>query len=103
MALNYEVKKKVFGFDQTKTEKYVAQLKTLGIIQFGDLCDEVTKIGMAPRGVVKMVLDGLQLFFPCMAAYVFREIFTAYPKPLQSIVALAGLSSAISPLMYSII
>ena len=59
MALNYEVKKKVFGFDQTKTEKYVAQLKTLGIIQFGDLCDEVTKIGMAPRGVVKMVLDGL--------------------------------------------
>ena len=34
---------------------------------------------------------------------VFREIFTAYPKPLQSIVALAGLSSAISPLMYSII
>ena len=32
MALNYEVKKKVFGFDQTKTEKYVAQLKTLGII-----------------------------------------------------------------------
>lgn len=59
MILNYEVKKKVFGFDQTKTEKYVAQLKTLGIIQFGDLCDEVTKIGMAPRGVVKMVLDGL--------------------------------------------
>ena len=47
MALNYEVKKKVFGFDQTKTEKYVAQLKTLGIIQFGDLCDEVTKIGPA--------------------------------------------------------
>ena len=31
----------------------------LGIIQFGDLCDEVTKVGMAPRGVVKMVLDGL--------------------------------------------
>ena len=59
MALNYEVKKKVFGFDQTKTEKYVAQLKTLDIIQFSDLCDEVTKIGMAPRGVVKMVLDGL--------------------------------------------
>ena len=54
MALNYEVKKKVFGFDQTKTEKYVAQLKTLGIIQFGDLCDEVTKIGMAPRGVVNL-------------------------------------------------
>lgn len=59
MALNYEVKKRVFGFDKTKTEKYVAQLKTLGTVEFGDLCNEVTKVGMAPRGVVKMVLDGL--------------------------------------------
>ncbi len=59
MSFNYEVKKRVFVFDKTKTEKYVAQMKTLGIIQFGDLCDEVTKVGMAPRGVVKMVLDGL--------------------------------------------
>lgn len=59
MALNYEVKKRVFGFDKTKTEKYVAQLKTLGMVEFGDLCDEVTKVGMAPRGVVKMVLGGL--------------------------------------------
>nr|WP_302831759.1 HU family DNA-binding protein [uncultured Bacteroides sp.] len=59
MALNYEVKKRVFGFDKTKTEKYVAQMKTLGMLEFEDLCDEVTKIGMAPRGVVKMVLDGV--------------------------------------------
>ena len=59
MAFNYEVKKRVFGFDKTKTEKYVAQLKTLGMVEFEDLCDEVTKVGMAPRGVVKMVLDGL--------------------------------------------
>lgn len=59
MAFNYEVKKRVFGFDKTKTEKYVAQMKTLGMLGFTDLCDEVTKIGMAPRGVVKMVLDGL--------------------------------------------
>lgn len=49
----------MFGFDKTKTEKYVAQLKTLGMVEFGDLCDEVTKVDMAPRGVVKMVLDGL--------------------------------------------
>lgn len=59
MALNYEVKKRVFGFDKTKTEKYVAQLKTLGMVEFGDLCDEVTKVDMVPRGAVKMVLDGL--------------------------------------------
>ena len=54
MALNYEVKKRVFGFDETKTEKYVAQMKTLGVVGFKDLCDEVSKIGMAPRGVVKL-------------------------------------------------
>lgn len=59
MSLNYEVKKRIFGFDETKTEKYVAQMKTLGVVGFKDLCDEVTKIGMAPRGVVKLVLDGL--------------------------------------------
>lgn len=59
MALNYEVKKRVFGFDKSKTEKYVAQMRTLGMVEFKDLCDEVSKIGMVPRGVVKLVLDGL--------------------------------------------
>lgn len=59
MALKFEVKKKVFGFDKSKTEKYVAQSKSLGMLEFKDLCEEVTKVGMAPRGVVKLVLDGL--------------------------------------------
>ena len=59
MALNYAVKKRVFGFDETKTEKYVAQMKTLGVVGFKDLCDEVSKIGMEPRGVVKLVLAGI--------------------------------------------
>ena len=34
-------------------------MKTLGVVGFKDLCDEVSKIGMAPRGVVKLVLDGI--------------------------------------------
>lgn len=59
MPIKYEVKKRVFGFDESKAEKYVAQMKTLGVVNFKDLCDEVTKISMAPRGVVKFVLDGL--------------------------------------------
>lgn len=59
MALKYEVKKRVFGFDESKSEKYVAQIKTMGVVPFSDLCDEVSKIGMAPRGIVKLVLDGL--------------------------------------------
>ena len=50
MAIKYEVKKVVFGFDKTNTEKFVAQTKVLGLVQ---------KVSMAPRGVVKMVIDGL--------------------------------------------
>ena len=59
MALKYEVKKMVFGFDKTKTAQYVAKPISAGSVSFSDLCDQVTKVGMAPRGVVKMVLDGL--------------------------------------------
>ena len=59
MAIKYEVKKVVFGFDKTKTEKSVAQAKVLGMVEFKTLCEEVQKVSMAPRGVVKMVIDGL--------------------------------------------
>ncbi len=59
MALKYVVKKTTFGFDETKTEKYVARPLLAGTVTFANLCDQVTKVGMAPRGVVKMVLDGL--------------------------------------------
>lgn len=59
MAIKYEVKKVVFGFDETKTEKFVAQTKVLGLVEFKKLCEEVQKVSMAPRGVVKMVIDGL--------------------------------------------
>ena len=59
MAIKYEVKKVVFGFDKSKTEKFVAQAKVLGMVEFKTLCEEVQKVSMAPRGVVKMVIDGL--------------------------------------------
>lgn len=59
MAIKYEVKKVVFGFDKTNTEKFVAQTKVLGLVKFDKLCEEVQKVSMAPRGVVKMVIDGL--------------------------------------------
>ena len=59
MAIKYEVKKVVFGFDESKTEKFVAQTKVLGLVGFKKLCEEVQKVSMAPRGVVKMVIDGL--------------------------------------------
>ena len=59
MAIKYEVKKVVFCFDKTNTEKFVAQTKVLGLVKFDKLCEEVQKVSMAPRGVVKMVIDGL--------------------------------------------
>ena len=59
MAIKYEVKKVVFGFDKTNTEKFVAQTKVLGLVKYDKLCEEVQKVSMAPRGVVKMVIDGL--------------------------------------------
>lgn len=59
MGLKYVVKKTVFGFDETKTAKYVARPLLAGTVGYSALCDQVTKVGMAPRGVVKMVIDGL--------------------------------------------
>ena len=42
MALKYVVKKRVFGFDKTKTEKYVAQNVITNTVNFRDLCKEVS-------------------------------------------------------------
>lgn len=59
MAIKYVIKKRTFGFDETKAEKYVAQTFTSGKVDFKDLCNEVTKVGMVPSGVVKFVIDAL--------------------------------------------
>ena len=40
MALKYVVKKRVFGFDKTKTEKYVAQNVITNTVNFRDLCKD---------------------------------------------------------------
>ena len=59
MALRYVIKKRIFGFDKTKAEKYVAQNVITNTLEFRDLCEEITKIGMVPSGAVKFVLDAL--------------------------------------------
>lgn len=59
MSLRYEVKKRTFGFDKTKAEKYVAQNVITNTVEFKDLCNDITKVGMAPSGAVKFVLDAL--------------------------------------------
>lgn len=59
MSIRYVVSKRVFGFDEKKAEKFVAESRTLGMIEFDELCEEVTKVGLVPRGAVKFVLDAL--------------------------------------------
>lgn len=38
MALKYLVKKTTFGFDKSKTEKYVARPMVMGTVGFANLC-----------------------------------------------------------------
>ena len=59
MSLKYVIKKRTFGFDKTKTEKYVAQNVITNTLDFRNLCDEITKVGLVPSGAVKFVLDAL--------------------------------------------
>mgnify|MGYP002705961923 FL=1 len=60
MALKYVVKKTVFGFDKTKTTKYVVRPLPAGTVNYSALCDQVTKLGIVvPRSVVRMVIDSL--------------------------------------------
>ena len=49
MSIRYVVSKRVFGFDEKKAEKFVAEPCTLGMIEFDDLCEEVMKVGLVPK------------------------------------------------------
>lgn len=57
--LKYIVKERVFGFDKSKTPKFVAQNVITNSLSFNDLCHEISLVGLVPTGVVKFVLDGL--------------------------------------------
>ncbi|MDL2303558.1 DNA-binding protein [Dysgonomonas sp. OttesenSCG-928-D17] len=59
MALKYVVTKQVFGFDPTKTEKFVARQVTSGQVNFSKLCTQVGQICGAHRGTVQLVIAGL--------------------------------------------
>ncbi len=59
MALKYVVTKQVFGFDKSKTEKYVARQVVSGQVSFSKLCTQVGQICGAHRGTVQLVIAGL--------------------------------------------
>ena len=57
MALRYVIKKRTFGFDKTKAEKYVAQNVITNTVDFRDLCEEITKVGMVPSEICTRCFD----------------------------------------------
>ena len=59
MALEYIVTKRVFGFDESKTEKYVARSVNSGKIDFSKMCAKVSRICGVHRKVVDLVVSGL--------------------------------------------
>lgn len=59
MGLQYVVAKRVFGFDKSKTEKYVAKSVGSGELDFEKLCAKVSRILGIHRKVVDLVATGL--------------------------------------------
>lgn len=59
MALKYVVTKQIFGFDQSKTEKFVPRQVISGQVDFRKLCTQVCQICGAHRGIVQLVITGL--------------------------------------------
>ena len=60
MALKYVVKKTVFGFDQTRTEKYVACPLLAGTVNYPELYEQAAKRCMGvSNSVIRMVIDDL--------------------------------------------
>ena len=59
MGLKYVVTKQVFGFDETRTEKFVPKQVITGQVSFNKLCTQVGQICGAHRGTVQLVIAGL--------------------------------------------
>lgn len=59
MALEYVVTKRVFGFDETKTERYVAKSVNSGKVNFSKMCSKVSRLCGVHRKVVDLVVSGL--------------------------------------------
>ncbi len=59
MALEYVVTKRVFGFDDEKTEKYVARSVRSGKVSFEKTCRRVSTLCGVHRKLVDLIVTGL--------------------------------------------
>ena len=82
MALRYVIKKRTFGFDKTKAEKYVAQNVITNTLDFRDLCEEITKVG--PARPLWLIRDNFLLCLGIKATlhiiHIYR-LFTCQRNP----------------------
>lgn len=59
MALRIRRVKKAFGFDKTKTQKYVLVPDRATVVSFEHLCGQVAEVSGVNRGMVQSALYGL--------------------------------------------
>ena len=59
MALRTRRIKKAFGFDKSKTEKYVIVPDRATVVTFEDLCEQIATVSNSNIGMVRLVLYGL--------------------------------------------
>lgn len=59
MALKYRRVKKTFGFDKSKTEKYVVVPERATPVEFEYLCEQIALISGVNKGMVRATLYGL--------------------------------------------
>ena len=59
MALRIRRIKKVFGYDKTKTEKYVVVPDRATVVSFEHLCEQIAKTAGINPGIVRATLFGL--------------------------------------------
>lgn len=59
MSIQYKVVKQIFGFDQTKSEKFVARSVTGQMLHSEEFCNQVCQITGIHRSVVGAVFGGV--------------------------------------------
>lgn len=59
MSIRYKVVKQIFGYDKTKTVKYVAKPVTGEMLTFDKVRKQTAEICGTHRGITNLILDGL--------------------------------------------
>lgn len=69
MPLKFRRIKKAFGFDKTKTEKYVVTPDRGAVVPFKDLCEQIALVSGVNKGNVVATLDALAV---SMRTYILQ-------------------------------